>query len=337
MKGLVLDARDEALLQRAGMWRPELAWHELNESQVAAIVQEHGIEFATAVIHDRAQRAPEYREFQRVLRAESSLASPLVDVIGIVPGAFHGQHRHTGADGVRIAEVVRGLAPRVEIIPVRSFGGLEENAAIILDWLEAQPSGRVGLASLSKGGADVKRALASPRASAAFARVCAWISFSGIVQGTPLIAWLRARPLRSAAFGLLLRFQGNRSAVLDELRRAPNGPLAQWATLPPHLRVVHVNGCPTARHLQHKWAPRGYERLAPFGPNDGGGIVLGDLPALPGIVHTIWGADHYLQPAWDATGELRAVAAAALACDVPRQATQEASSPTKPPATRSNA
>ena len=44
---------------------------------------------------------------------------------------------------------------------------------------------------------------------------------------------------------------------------------------PAHVRVVHVCGFPLQRHLTHPWAARGYSRLSPLGPNDGGGILLG--------------------------------------------------------------
>ena len=309
-------ADDESLLARAASWDSPDTFADLSVERLASIATTHGLDFATAVLHDRARREPANAAFRAAVHAVPSAAlsdvQPLADLIGIVPGAFHGQHKHTGADGVRIAALVHGLAPRIEVIPVLSFGPLDDNARLILDWLDARRGQRIALASLSKGGADLKRALSSPRAAAAFASVTAWVNFSGIVEGTPLVAWLRARPLRSAALGLLLRFQGNRPGVIDELRRSPSGPLALWPSLPPHLRLVHVNGCPLEHHLRHKWAPRGYARLAPLGPNDGGGILLGDLPRLPGIVYPIWGADHYLQPSWDATALLRSIVVAAL-------------------------
>lgn len=313
---------DGPLLARAAQWDAAAQFTDLTPEHLGGIARTEGIELATALLFDRARRAPANADFFRRVPTSASSVGALADVIGVAPGAFHGQHKHTGADGLRIIETVRGLAPNVELIPVRSFGRLEQNARIILDWLAAHRGRRVVLASLSKGGADVKCALADPGAGEAFAGVAAWISFSGIVQGTPLIAWLRARPLRSGAFGLLLRLQGHRAAVLDELRRAPDAPLAHWPAVPAHLRVVHVAGFPLRRHLRHRWAPRGYERLAPLGPNDGGGILLGDLARLPGVVFPIWGADHYLQPTWAVTPLLRAIVAAALAPDDPRQASR---------------
>ncbi len=326
---------DEELLVSVVKLEPCERFATLTVERLTAITAEYGIERATAMLYDRACCAPHIAAFKKVVAATIEPSTFLADIIGIVPGAFHGQHKHTGADGIRIAGMIEGLAPKIEVIPVRSFGSLEENAAIIIDWLMARRGSHIVLTSLSKGGADMKRALASSKAAEAFASVSAWISFSGIVQGTPLITWLRSRPLRSAAFGILLRLQGNRSAVLDELARSPEGPLSLWPKLPTRLKLVHVNACPLERHLRHRWAPRGYARLAPLGPNDAGGILLGDWSRLPGTVYPIWGADHYLQPSWEVNRLLRSIVIAAISAGIPRQAHQSASAPSTPPATRS--
>lgn len=326
---------DAALLARTAAW-PGLELAGLTAERLAALAATEGIEFATALFFLRAQEQAVRAGFAGT-DAPGEPPADGIDLIAVVPGAFHGQHKHTGADGLRIVELVQGLAPRVEVIPIRSFGRLEENAAMLLDWLEARRESRILLASLSKGGADVKWALHSPRAAAAFARVQSWVSFSGIVQGTPLMAWLNARPLRSAAFRLLLRLQGHQAGVLDEIARQPAGPLTAWPALPPHLRIVHVCGCPLRRHLAHRWAPRGYERLAALGPNDGGGILLGDLATIPGTLVPLWGADHYLQPAWNITPQLRRIVAATAAAGAVRHASPCTSAPSAAPAARSTA
>jgi hypothetical protein len=156
---------------------------------------------------------------------------------------------------------------------------------------------------------DVKRALSQPGAAEAFATVSAWVSFSGIVEGTHLIEWLRRRPLRWWTVRLWLWWHGHSALALDELR---HDAAKAWPALPEHLRVVHVFGFPLGRHLAHAWAPRGYARLSSLGPNDGGGILLGDCTKLPGIVCPIWGADHYLMPSWDVLPLLTGIVATAL-------------------------
>jgi len=83
------------------------------------------------------------------------------------------------------------------------------------------------------------------------------------------------------------------------LDRRAGGPLDFPLLLPAHLRVVHIVGFPLACHLTSRLARRSYRRLAPLGPNDGGGILLGDVTRLPGLIYPVWGADHYMRPAWD--------------------------------------
>lgn len=296
---------DARLLARSAAWTGEdIDWAELTTRE--------RIDFATALLHERLLRIPTHAEFFRTARDWRRPANLSADLIGIVPGAFHREHRGTGADGARVLAIARELRCEAEVIPTSSFGTLEENGRIILNWLASRRNRRIALVSLSKGGADLKRALALPDEAGAFAPVLAWVSFSGMVQGTPLIDWLRRRPLRWWAIRLLLWWRGCPARTLDQLRHGHGTDLADWPALPKHLRIVQVFGFPLRRHLAHPWARRGYERLSPLGPNDGGGILLGDLPALPGIVCPIWGADHYLSPSWDIQPLLEGIVAAAL-------------------------
>jgi hypothetical protein len=311
-QGIPVAERDQVLLERAATWNPSLDLGQFSAARLKAIADADGIEFATALLHDRIRRVPENRDFGQ--QVESMEHQPLrtPSLVGIVPGAFYGEHKTTGADGKRIMQIAEELGCQSELIPVRSFGSLSQNAQIILDWLKRRPSQRLALVSLSKGGADAKIALSKPEARAAFQNVTAWISFSGIVQGTPLVAWLRRRPLRWLGVWLLLRLRGHRPSVLDGLRHEHDAPLATWPPLPAHLRVIHILGFPLCHHLAHPWAHRAYERLAPLGPTDGGGIVLADAIGLPGVVFPVWGADHYLEPEWNALPLLRNVLRAAI-------------------------
>ncbi len=299
---MTLTDDDARLLARAAVWTG--AEHDL-----AVVARSEGLDFATALLHERLLRVPENAAFLRAVRESQRPAEIPVDLIGAVPGAFHAEPWNTGAAGARVLAIARELDCAAEVIPTASFGALDENARILLDWLARHRGRRIGLVSLSKGGAEVRRALAHPDAAAAFATVSAWVSFSGIVEGTPLIEWLRRRPVRWWSVRLWLWWCGHSARALDDLRYQPD---AAWRALPAHLRVVHVCAFPRQRHLAHPWATRGYQRLAPLGPNDGGGILLGDLLKVPGIVCPIWGADHYLMPPWEVRPLLTNIVATAL-------------------------
>jgi hypothetical protein len=288
---ILLDcARAHPMASQSQMPDP-LAWRDLVEAQ--------GIDFATAVQYQRIRLHSRHAQF--IDAAESSdplIPSAEVPRVVIVPGAFHRQYPRTGADGQIIRGVAADLGWPVERVEVPSLGTMEENAVAIASLLRRLPNGPVILVSLSKGSSDVCAALARPELADAFANVRKWLNLSGIISGTALIAWLRSRPLRYWGVRTLFALRRQRFAVVHELRREPGAPLCAPIILPSHLTAIHVVGFPLVRYLSDDWARRGHARLAPLGPNDGGGILLADCEDFPGHVYPAWGADHYLRPDW---------------------------------------
>jgi hypothetical protein len=262
------------------------------------------IDRATTALYESVRSSPRHGPFIRVIESADPLnvegPSPCIVVM---PGAFHEQHAHTGADGRRIFELAQQLGWAAEKVAVPSLGSMVNNAAALVAFLarrrEKWAGGPVILVSLSKGAADVRAALERPDAASELRDVRTWVNISGIVTGTPLIAWLRARPIRCLGVRLLLRYRGQRWSELDELRHGPGSPLSRPLVLPPTMRAIHISGFPNVRDLSNDWARRGHARLAPLGPNDGGGILLRDLVDLPGQLYPVRGADHYLTPRWD--------------------------------------
>lgn len=263
----------------------------------------------TAILYERLIRRPDNAAFRDSVHGGAASAMRDIDLIGVIPGAFHREHCHTGADGARVIEIARQVGIDVQVIPTPSFGGLDEGACKIIEWLRIHEGRRITLVSLSKGGAEIKRALGLPGAESAFAGVRAWVSLSGMVQGTPLVEWLCNRRLRWLGIRAWLWWKGHDMQAMQDLRHDAE---AGWPSIPRHLRIVHVYGFPLQRHLVHPWAKRGYARLSSLGPNDGGGILLSDLTRLPGVIYPIWGADHYLAPRWDIVPLLQRIILAAI-------------------------
>ncbi len=273
-----LSQAEQELLARARRSEQHAALANLPTPVLQEISRSQGIDFATALLYDRLRRSAQHGSFIRQVEAElenpPEHAAPRVTV---VPGAFYREHPHTGADGKRLFEIAGQLRWPVDRIEIESFGALDTSARMINDWLLARRAKPRILVSLSKGGADLKIALARPETERAMSDAVSWINLSGLVTGTPLIAWLRARRLRSLGVRILLWLRGQCFAVLDELRHGAGSPLHNWPTIPGSLRVIHVVGFPLRRHLSNSWARRGYERLAPLGPNDGGVFFWGML------------------------------------------------------------
>jgi hypothetical protein len=291
---------DERALIEAARGALGDAGADASDSLLASVSRERGIDFATAALYHRVRSDARRAAF--IQRIESADGPPPAEAprVVIMPGAFAAEYPHTGADGARVVELAGALGWPVERVKVPSLAPMAENAAALVRVLAARRGRPTVVVSLSKGGADVRAAVERPDAADAMRDVRAWVSLSGIVRGTPLVAWLRARPIRCCGARLLLRLRRQRFAVVDELRRGPGSPLDKPLVLPPGMRVIHVAGFPLERHLGDAWARRGHARLAPLGPNDGGGILLADVARLPGDVYPVWGADHYLRPrAWD--------------------------------------
>jgi hypothetical protein len=294
-----IEKRDGRLLAAAADWlsgRDALSVEALGQLAV-----EKGIDFATAAAYRHVCNAPRHGELIRRIEAmddgePSTLGSPGFRV-AIVPGAFYREHSHTGADGRLLVEIVRRLGYPVEVLPLDGLGRLAAGAAEIRRWLAQQGDEPVVLVSLSKGGSEIKLALAEGHEP--FRNVIAWIDLSGILEGTALVDWLYRQPLRYLGVRGILWWRGYPAAGLEDLRRGAGALLAGPLELPDGLTAIHVVGFPLRRHLSSSWAQRGHARLAPLGPNDGGGILLGDAIARAGLVYPVWGADHYLRPAWD--------------------------------------
>jgi hypothetical protein len=270
---------------------------DLGEEALRRIAVEHGIDFATALLFDRLSRTPALRRFQQRLESMTDAPPPPPGArVVLVPGAFYHEFPHTGSDGRLMREEAQALGFDTALVPLLSLGSLQTNARILIDFVEQQPPGPTVLVSLSKGGSDVKTALALPGGRPAFRQVTHWISLSGLVNGTPLVPWLFSSRLRVLWFRLLFWWRRYDFTVLPELARGPGTPLDFALELPEHLRAIHVIGFPLREHLTNALARRCHRRLAHHGPNDGAGILLADALSLPGLVYPVWGADHYLRP-----------------------------------------
>jgi hypothetical protein len=293
---------DEAREVAARLDPADEAWREMSASR--------GIDVATAALYLRVRGVMRNRGL--IERVASDAPLPIADTprVLVMPGAFHAEYPRTGGDGARVLEIAAELGWPAERVAVPSLGPCAANADALVRALAAGRGRPTVLVSLSKGGADVRAALSRTDAAKAMRDVRCWVSLSGMVSGTPLIRWLRDRPLRCLGVRMLLRWRGQRFSVLDELRHGEGTALGEKFELPAGLRAIHVLGFPMGRHLSDDWARRGHARLAPLGPNDGGGVMLADALGWPGEVYPVWGADHYLRVA-GARGMLKRVLAEA--------------------------
>lgn len=277
-------------------------WILPTASQIREISTREGIDAATTQLYRRVLDSPQHGPFVRRIDDICDRGAPRTwDVeatMVIVPGAFYRENPRSGADGRLLREQAERLRCPTEIIPIASRGTLKQNARIICDWLLEHQKQPVILASLSKGGADVKMALAQPDAPHAFENVAAWVNLCGILDGTPMAKWLLSRNLAALLNRLYYRLRGQGLGFLRDLFYGAGCPLDFELQLPQHIRMITIAGFPLREHLSSALARRCHRRLAHLGPNDGS-LVLADVCALPGLIYPIWGADHYLRPQTD--------------------------------------
>jgi hypothetical protein len=297
-----ISEEERDLLARAADWPHLRSWSELTQPVLAQLASEQGIDFATALLYDRLRRSEQHGPFIRQM--DELLANPPefpaeMDVlIAVAPGAYYRELPRAGGDGRLLREQVAAHGCRTAVIPTRSMGSVIEKGQIIADWLAERPHERIVLASLSKGAADIKAALARPEAAMAFRSVAAWINLSGLPNGTPIANWLFERKLAMLFYRAAFWWKGLDIEVLRQTLWGPGAVLDFPLTLPPHVRLISVVGFPLRRHLSSKALRRYHHRLAPRGPNDGL-LLLADSCRLPGLVYPVWGADHNLRPVWD--------------------------------------
>jgi hypothetical protein len=292
------DEYERELFDRVASWQGPRELSAFDEESLRELSTRESVDFATALLHRSVVESAAHREFLRELRDEWPV-SPKTDLaIAIVPGAFYRENPRTGADGHVVREVARKLGLPAEVIPVRSTGRLEENAALVLQWLRERSDRRWLLVSVSKGASDIKAALSRPDAAEAFRSVVGWVSICGILAGTPMADWLLSADWRAQANRLLYRIRGRSLDFLQDFRSATGGPLDRPLLLPTGLRVVHILGFPIRGRFFNALAQRAHVRLRPFGPNDGA-MLLGDVGRWPGRICPVWGADHYLNPRRD--------------------------------------
>lgn len=279
------------LLAQAGEWLTAQGLPCPGADRFASLAAERGIDFATAALYHAFRRSPRHGPFIEAIEAPGDPDARSSDDVLIVPGAFYRESPHTGADGRLVRQAAEAQGRRVESAPLHSFGTVADNAEQIADCLRRRGGRPCVLVSHSKGALEVRHLMTRPDAAELFAQVTAWVDLSGLFHGTPLVAWLRARPVRWWLVRLLFLVKGYPFAALGEIDRVARPSYVDVS----RTLVIHVVGVPLARHLTAPIVRRGHRRLTPLGPNDGA-VVLADYLNGPGLVYPVWGADHYLRP-----------------------------------------
>lgn len=281
-------------MARARGHSPEHDFAALTPAMLAELTREHGVDATTALWYERVRGAEPHRAFIEGVEAldVDAVLPPTSARLLVAPAAFWREYPQFGADGAAVIAAARTLGIDAGMIRTPSTGSVSENARVIREALATEADGSVILASLSKGGADVRVALEQDPALAR--KVRAWINVCGLVHGTPLVDQVLDGPWwrRLAIRAFLARWRAD-FGLIRELRHAPGSPLSARATAPAGVYVVNVVACPLSIHTAGAITRR-HRKLAALGPNDGS-TLLTDAIVEGGVVYPVWGADHYFR------------------------------------------
>jgi hypothetical protein len=231
-----------------------------------------------------------------VIANQPDPASDRPVLVAIAPGAFYKEHPEIGADGRALIELSKQHSWSCECIAAESLGTLDQNAAVINDYLEQRTrSHRVILVSLSKGTSDAR--VARSLRPDLFDELRGWVSVSGVVHGTRMANWLLDRWRLRPTLKMMLWYHQADKQTLADLRYGTE-QLLDSPFRETQFPLIHVAAFPLRRHLSCWRARLWHRRFRRQGPTDSV-VMLEDLLRVPGIVIPVWGSDHYMRSGWD--------------------------------------
>lgn len=264
-------------------------------------VETKDVDKAAALYYTRVMREPANRELVQYLdRMETVLAEKKPDftkknlMLAMVPGMFYKDNPQIGADGKDLRNMALELGMKEAVIPVEQTGTVEENAAIICDFVQKQTDVKgIIIASVSKGTGDFKRAVQLCGTQPYFKKVRGWFNIAGISRGSHLMTdidntWRYKMEARS-----YFCWKGYNWDGFMSMRAGEGAPLETDLKVPDHLLIVNIVAVPVFRMVTERARPF-YEYLVRYGPNDGM-TLLADSAIPGGVIYPSWRNDHYFR------------------------------------------
>jgi len=294
---------EAALRERVAAWADYSTLESLTDTALGEVTRAEGVDFATALLFDRFEKSSRHARFIRkinALRVSHSGSSKKVDAkVVIVPGALYVERPELGGDGRIVREVAEAFGYETELIPIASFGSVAANASLIRAWIEERHHNRMILVSLSKGGADLKLALAGSDAERTVGNIVAWVNVCGPLNGSRIADWMLANRWRRWFCRAQCLLQRRDFNFITELRHENDALLNFPLRVPRSFRILNLIGFPLTRHMTTRFSKFCHRTLSTWGPNDGT-TCLSDVVNWLGDVYPVWGADHYFRPETEA-------------------------------------
>ncbi len=277
---------------------------DLNRETLLRFTREtQDVDKAAAVFYTRLIREPATQKLitylestEKRLEAERRLPdySNLNVALVVAPGMFYKDNPETGADGRGLRTIAARMGMKDDAIPLEQTGTVEENGALICDYIRNRNDGAaLILASASKGGADIKYAIRLCGADPAFQKVAGWLNIGGINRGSILANEINNQWDARLEARTYFCLNGYNYDGLMSMREGEGAPLNFDLDLPDHMLMVNIIGVPVFRFVTERARPY-YLHLVQFGPNDGLSL-LADLYIPEAVNWGSWRNDHYFR------------------------------------------
>ncbi len=274
---------------------------DLSRSVLEKIAAEHGADRAAALFYERTIREPANAALIDFIdRTEPDLRKRRPDysdegvLLAVVPGMFWQDNPEIGASGEELRQLAAELGIRSSIVPVEQTGSVEANGRDICDFLDQQKEARsIIVASVSKGGGDVKTALKMCPSGPGMRKVRAWFNIAGITHGSHLVNEIEETLAYKAEARAYFCWKGYNWDGLVSMRAEQGAPLEFDLRVPDHITVVNIAAVPLSRHVTPRARPY-YRQLMQYGPNDGISL-LADSSIPGGVTYPAFRNDHYFR------------------------------------------
>lgn len=262
-------------------------------AELKSIAEQYDLNTATLVLEQSLRRNDLHGSFIRQVE-QSALTTSIIHKpprLLIVPGLYYKEHPALGGDAELICQIARQFGIDAKLVPTKSLGSIEENSDILHRYLKANGSNPFWLASISRGGAEIKWLLYKRTTASYHKNFQGWVSVNGIVRGTRVFDKVQESIVMRWVFRLMARLNRIDPLLVDELHHSRD----QWANtlLPENTQYINVISLPMNWDVTAPVQSR-YRQLSRYGPNDGA-VILGDYLSEPGVCFPVVGADHLMR------------------------------------------
>jgi hypothetical protein len=266
-----------------------------SRERLIEITRSEGIDIATGIFYLSLFEDPMNAVWIKKMEAQPVAAATVNEKRGkvfVIPAMFYKEFPEVGGHGPHITEIARQCGFDAELLETCSPGPLHKNVEIIYEAIGKDPSDRIWLVSLSRGGLEVRLAIEKYGKDFPFHKVKGWINTCGFPTGSTLTdinleTW-QGR-IRWWVIGKIMKCDVKFLEQMGEKAHA-HKPFPQ---IPASLKVINV--IPFARqwHVQMSLIGR-FKTLTRYGPNDG--ITTTRSSLIDGYpTYPLWAADHFFR------------------------------------------